>query len=251
MALSRVHTDAADGTFSATGAAAWNAGHGVTGATSGGIPYFDSTTSEASSGVLTAGRVVLGGGAGAAPNDSANLTFDGTALTAVTLKSKSPTQSDLYLQNAAGTTGFIIGRSSSSNDAQNLFIYDETAAAFRLNMSTNGDVTFTTTNGTGVSIVTGTATSAVSAQSITQTWNFATSAINAVDWTFTDTSSHAGTLAWRVRGGASGTTALASLTKAGKIEAVAYRVNGTDGASFGPGLPTSITVENGIVTAIS
>lgn len=81
MPLSRVHTTAADGTFSGDGAIAWNASHGVTGATSGGIPYFDSATSEASSALLASGGVVLGGGAGGAPNTSANLTFDGTKLT--------------------------------------------------------------------------------------------------------------------------------------------------------------------------
>ncbi len=47
--------------------------------TSGGIPYFSSTTVESSSGVLTAGRVVLGGGAGNAPNDNANLIFAATS----------------------------------------------------------------------------------------------------------------------------------------------------------------------------
>lgn len=35
--------------------------------TSGGVPYFSSTTALASSGALTASRIVLGGGAGAAP----------------------------------------------------------------------------------------------------------------------------------------------------------------------------------------
>ncbi len=75
MALARVHTTAADGTFSATGATAWNAAHGVTGATSGGIPYFDSATSEASSALLAANGLVLGGGAGTAPFTDAGITY--------------------------------------------------------------------------------------------------------------------------------------------------------------------------------
>ena len=60
MAFQRVHTASADGTFSSSGAAAWNAAHGVSGATVGGIPYCPTATSEAT---------------------SLNLTFDGTNLT--------------------------------------------------------------------------------------------------------------------------------------------------------------------------
>ncbi len=45
--------------------------------TSGGIPYFSSTTVESSSALLAQNGVVLGGGAGTAPNTSANLTFTG------------------------------------------------------------------------------------------------------------------------------------------------------------------------------
>lgn len=41
------------------------------------------------------------------------------------------------------------------------------------------------------------------------------------------------------------------LTVGGKLRATSYNVNGTDGANFGPGLPTSVTVVNGIITAIS
>lgn len=80
MALARVHSQAADGTFSADGATYWNAGHAVTGAVSGGIPYFDSTTSEATSALLASGGVVLGGGAGTAPSTNANLSFNGSTL---------------------------------------------------------------------------------------------------------------------------------------------------------------------------
>ncbi len=43
-------------------------GTGLTGGTSGGVPYFDSSTSLASSGALTANLPVIGGGAGAAPS---------------------------------------------------------------------------------------------------------------------------------------------------------------------------------------
>jgi hypothetical protein len=48
--------------------------------TSGGIPYFDSATTWASSGVLTANRLILGGGAGAAPTVVASLGTTTTVL---------------------------------------------------------------------------------------------------------------------------------------------------------------------------
>lgn len=85
MAFSRTvaHATSADGTFSSAGATAWNgtSAHtpAVAGATSGGIPYFDSTTSEASSGLLAANALLIGGGAGAAPFTSSSLTWGPTA----------------------------------------------------------------------------------------------------------------------------------------------------------------------------
>ena len=85
MAFSRTvaHATAADGTFSAAGVLAWD-GVGahtpaVTDATSGGIPYFSSTTAEASSALLAQYGVVIGGGAGAAPATQSGLTFGGAA----------------------------------------------------------------------------------------------------------------------------------------------------------------------------
>jgi hypothetical protein len=56
------------------------------------------------------------------------------------IKSASATQSSLYLSNAAKTTGFLVGRSLSSNDAQDFFIYDVTAAATRLAINSSGNV---------------------------------------------------------------------------------------------------------------
>ena len=72
------HATASDGTFSAAGATAWNGtgAHSVAGsgtlsvvdATSGGVPYFSSTTAIGTSALLASGGVVIGGGAGAAPS---------------------------------------------------------------------------------------------------------------------------------------------------------------------------------------
>ena len=49
--------------------------------TSGGVPYFSSSSTWASSGALGAGDVVLGGGAGSAPTTSSNLSFGSNTLT--------------------------------------------------------------------------------------------------------------------------------------------------------------------------
>lgn len=146
MPLTITHSQAADGTFSTDGATYWNADHTVTGAlgvanggtglttgTSGGVLYYSAAGTLASSGVLTSGRVVLGGGAGAAPNDSANLTFDGTSLTA---------------------GGYI------------------TTGTYRAG-ATGGTMAFSTTAGAGPTIAAGTATTDVNALNVTQTWDAA------------------------------------------------------------------------------
>ena len=90
MAFQRVHTASADGTFSSSGAAAWNAAHGVSGATVGGIPYFPTATSEAMSGMTWNASGAAGEGLAIAA---------GTATTAVAALSSSVT-----LNNAAAIT---------------------------------------------------------------------------------------------------------------------------------------------------
>lgn len=54
-------------------------GTGLTAGTSGGVTYFNSSSTLASSGALTANAVVLGGGAGAAPKVSTGITTDGAS----------------------------------------------------------------------------------------------------------------------------------------------------------------------------
>ena len=107
------------------------------------------------------------------------------------------------------------------------------------------------TVGAGALITAGTATTDVQALSATQTWNASGVTFTGWKFTITDTASAAGSLAMQILGGASGTTSLFKVTKGGKVDAPAYAANGTDGADFGPGLPTSITVVKGIITAIS
>ena len=316
MALVRstTHTQAADGTFSADGATYWNAAHtnAITGAVSGGVPYFDSTTTEATSALLAQYSPVLGGGAGAAPYTDSGFTATGTGATFVaTLNgltvtaaptfsaltvtripfagtagllgdSASLTYSDTLVASKAGlkvgttgtNTGLTIGYGSISGygalwsnavtpgadnmafllGANDTSIVGGGSSTGGVYIVPNASVTkqrWLTTAGLGTEIFAGTAASAVSAESITQTWNFNTSAITGVKWTFTDTSSHANTLAFQILGGASGTTNLIKVSKAGLVDAPAYSVAGSAGADFGPGVVTSITVVKGIITAIS
>jgi len=56
------------------------------------------------------------------------------------IASASATQSVFYLLNAAQTTGFLVGRSLGSLDTQDFFIYDATAGASRLTISSAGVV---------------------------------------------------------------------------------------------------------------
>lgn len=57
-----------------------NGGTGLTSGTSGGVPYFNSTSTMASSAALTANRIMLGGGAGAAPTVLGSLGTTTTVL---------------------------------------------------------------------------------------------------------------------------------------------------------------------------
>jgi hypothetical protein len=57
-----------------------NGGTGLSSGTSGGVPYFSSTTTMASSALLTANALVLGGGAGAAPATLGSLGTTSTVL---------------------------------------------------------------------------------------------------------------------------------------------------------------------------
>lgn len=59
-----------------------------------------------------------------------------------------------------------------------------------------------------------------------------------------------GWVTWATRD-TSGADSKMALTNILSIDSSAYKVGGVAGASFGPGLPTSITVVNGIITAIS
>lgn len=83
-----------------------NGGTGLSAGDSGGIPYFDSTTSMASSATLTANRVVVGGGAGSAPTTTAASGSSGQVLLGVT--NQIPAWGTLAIANTTGT--LAVGR---------------------------------------------------------------------------------------------------------------------------------------------
>lgn len=113
---------------------------------------------------------------------------DGTAAAPSLAFANYPT-SGIY--TSGGTLGFSIGGTN------------------RMNLN-NAGVQFGTLTLSG--------SGAASAFTLAQTWN-TTGAPVFVDWTITDTASDAASLAFRIRGGAAGTTNLFSVSKAGSLTA--------------------------------
>jgi len=67
-------------TYSGTALPVANGGTGLTGGTSGGIPYYSGTSALTSSALLATNALVVGGGAGAAPATVSNITSDNSYL---------------------------------------------------------------------------------------------------------------------------------------------------------------------------
>jgi hypothetical protein len=113
-----------------------NGGTGLAVGTSGGIPYFNTTTSLASSALLTANALVKGGGAGAAPVAS-NATVDGAGTLSI-VGNLSIASNYIY---QAGGTGLV-------NTTGGPFLYaDSNSQVFKLG---SGNVQFTFQGYTGL-----------------------------------------------------------------------------------------------------
>lgn len=248
----------------------YNLAHTYTGVVSGGIQYGTSTTTVDYSALLAANSVVIGGGAGAAPFTSANLTFSATGSPGSGPFLQVGSSSTTSVGGAIGYSQFsgygnlwLGAYSGGSVPTTGNFSLQANASDLRVNApSVTGKIDFAIGNsvikitqvgtaGAGPAITAGTATTDVNATSVTQTWNAAGVTFTHERHVITDTASAAGSLAVQYLGGAAGATNLFKVSKAGLVDAPAYAVAGGAGASFGPGLPTSITVVNGIVTAIS
>lgn len=106
--------------------------------TSGGVPYFSSSSTWASSGALASTSLVIGGGAGNAPTTSANLTWVSPALT---IGVQQTTRGQLVLANTAvGSFAATIQASNSATAATTLTLPPDAG--------TNGY--YLQTNGSGV-----------------------------------------------------------------------------------------------------
>lgn len=90
--------------------------------------------------------------------------------------------------------------------------------------------------GEGLAISAGTAASAVSALTVSGEVNYNAAALNFIDISMKDTSSHASTNAFRIRGGAAGTTDLLTVTKAGAIIAGSASVKFSSSADSTTGM---------------
>ena len=187
----------------------------VSGATSGGIPYFDSTTSEASSALQAAASPILGGGAGTAPYTDAGLTSSGTGAT------------------------FLLNPSL-------LDVDDGSASAVAIRFASRAGYGIFNTSGTTCIAFNGIVNFGLNDSTLTVRgggvigWANVTPGVNAPDAGFSRTGAATVALGNGSSGNASGT-----------FNCAAYQVGGAAGASFGPGLPTSLTFVNGICTAAS
>jgi hypothetical protein len=152
--------------------------------TSGGIPYFSSGTTWASSAALALNAIVLGGGAGAAPATTTTGTGVVTALGNAT--------------NAA--SGIVVKDSNSNISANNLFLgFTSTPSA--------GATTVLTVSSTQYQLITGSAS---------QTFQLpnATTLVNGATFTFNNNSS-AGTVS--INNGAASPTLLTSVGSGGYV----------------------------------
>lgn len=200
---------------------------------------------------LTAGRVPFAGTAGLL-GDNANLTYD--SVTNYLQVGTGTTTSVAGLIGYSGTSGYgrlWLGAAVNAPTSSNYAVtgnatetYLNSAGSVFINAGATQKALYVATAGAGPLITAGTATSAVSAHAITQTWNFNTSAIQGVDWTFTDTSSHANTNAFRIRGGAGGATNLFIVDKSGNLTGVGTNLTGT-AASLTAGLATDTVTKTG------
>jgi len=88
-------------------------GTGLTSGTSGGIPYFSSTSAIASSGLLSANQFVIGGGAGIAPTSTTTISWSNTFTAAQTFRAANAIRSEAAsTQDAVVIAGRAGGTSS-------------------------------------------------------------------------------------------------------------------------------------------
>ena len=241
MAFARPHSIAADATFSNQGRDAWNANQTPTGADVGGIPYCPTATTETT---------------------SANLTYTETSGPRLQVGSTSSGTSTGLMIGYGQSSGFGgIFNSAVTPSTTNYALWNHSNGQLRLNASQAQLIAlaidgvfkgqFAGTAGSGWEIFAGTATTAVSPLSLTQTRNSAGVTHLGAVWTFTDTAVGAIAPLFTINGGAAGATQMLGLSKAGLLDCPAFAVGGAAGASGTGTVISAITVVNGIITAIT
>lgn len=203
MAVSLVHNAVADATFSATGAANWNAEHTLIG-TVNALAYFDATGAAAN--LAGSNNAIPFWSAAGVPTKSSDLIYvDSTKL--------------LTVGNGSGTSkGFVIGYGTSSGfsaiwstavipSTTNYIIGDSTSnnlfnadagKGLIFSIANVAKMAISSTAGTGPSITAGTATTDVAALSVTRTNNNAAVATG-IDFNLIDTTSAAGYIPFQLR----------------------------------------------------
>ena len=200
----------------------WNAALVVAGADVGGIPYCPTAATIATAANLTFGasaslsggpQLQIGSGAGASAGWNLGTRHSAGYPGIWSTADGTPSFANCRFEATPSGTTTVNGlQTNASVQIQ----YSRTTIA---NFAGSGDYAQTLTGnaGQGLLITGGTATTDVQAISLSQTWNAAGIAFKGADWTITDTASAAGSLAFRIRGGAAGTTSLLEVTKAGTI----------------------------------
>ena len=121
-------------------------GTGLTSGTSGGIPYFNSATTMASSAALTANGVVLGGGAGGAPTSTA--AGAANSVLRVPAGGGAPVFGAIDLTSTAAVTGSLPvangGTGAATLTAGSLVVGNGTSAVNFLTAGTTGNVIYAT-----------------------------------------------------------------------------------------------------------
>ena len=212
---------------------------------------------------LTADCILFSTDATTLAQDSSNLKYKATLINngpGIQIGSGNGTSSGMQIGQGQSGYGGIYGSAVTPSGLSNCAVYVKADnSSTYINAGTDVQIALGGAPkvkidgqaGNGMYITPGTITGASQAAlSVVRTNNNA-AVDTGVVFKFTDTSSAAGFLPFQVLGGASATTNLLKVSKAGVVDAPAYSVAGTPGQSFGPGAVTSITVVNGIITAIS
>jgi len=103
-------------------------GTGLTAGTSGGIPYYSSTSAITSSGVLSANQFVFGGGAGSSPTSSATVSFAVSFTGANTFYNST---GQTFGTGTSTQDGFVIGGRAGGSSSYRITFTPDTLSASR------------------------------------------------------------------------------------------------------------------------